>query len=86
MNGGHQEKNKRAGTENLAGIVGLGTACVLAKENLEYHTKHVGNLRDYFLEQVSKNVEKKGVAYHRKMPPNGLNTDVKNNFAKGCGL
>ena len=57
MNGGHQEKNKRAGTENLAGIVGLGKACEIAKENLEYHTKHVGNLRDYFLEQVSKNIE-----------------------------
>ena len=57
MNGGHQEKNKRAGTENLAGIVGLGKACELANENLEYHTKHVGVLRDYFLEQVSKNIE-----------------------------
>ena len=57
MNGGHQEKNKRAGTENLAGIVGLGKACELAKENLEYHIKHVGNLRDYFLEQISKNIE-----------------------------
>ncbi len=57
MNGGHQEKNKRAGTENLAGIVGLGKACELANENLEYHTKHVGALRDYFLEQVSKNID-----------------------------
>ena len=57
MNGGHQEKNKRAGTENLAGIVGLGKACELANENLDYHTKHVGVLRDYFLEQVSKNIE-----------------------------
>ena len=57
MNGGHQEKNKRAGTENLAGIVGLGKACELANENLDYHTKHVGGLRDYFLEQVSKNIE-----------------------------
>ena len=57
MNGGHQEKNKRAGTENLAGIVGLGKACELANENLEYHTKHVSRLRDYFIEQVLKNIE-----------------------------
>lgn len=57
MNGGHQEKNKRAGTENLAGIVGLGKACELAKDNLEYHIKHVKGLRDYFIEQVLKNIE-----------------------------
>lgn len=57
MNGGHQERNKRAGTENLAGIVGLGKACELAKENLEYHIKHVRGLRDYFVEQVLKDIK-----------------------------
>ena len=57
MDGGHQEKNKRAGTENLTGIVGLGKACEIANENLEYHTKHVGGLRDYFVEQIFKNIE-----------------------------
>ena len=35
MNGGHQEKNKRAGTENLAGIVGLGKACELAENEYQ---------------------------------------------------
>ena len=57
MNGGHQEKNKRAGTENLTGIVGLGKACELANENLEFHAKHVSKLRDYFIEQISKKIE-----------------------------
>jgi len=57
MKGGHQERNKRAGTENLAGIVGLGKACELAKENMEYHIRHVRGLRDYFIEQISKNIE-----------------------------
>ena len=57
MNGGHQERNKRAGTENLAGIVGLGKACELAKENLKYHIKHVRGLRDYFVEQVLKDIK-----------------------------
>lgn len=48
LNGGHQEKNKRAGTENLAGIVGLGKACELAKNNLYYHINHLKSLRDYY--------------------------------------
>ena len=54
MNGGHQEKNKRAGTENLAGIVGMGKACEIAKEEMEYHIKHLQNLRDYYNEQVRR--------------------------------
>ena len=57
MNGGHQEKNKRAGTENLAGIVGMGKACEIAKVEMEYHIKHLQNLRDYYNEQVIKNIE-----------------------------
>ena len=57
MNGGHQEKNKRAGTENLASIVGLGKACELSKINMEYHINHLRNLRDYYIEQIQKNIE-----------------------------
>ena len=57
LNGGHQEKDKRAGTENLAGIVGMGKACEIAKDNLKYHIKHIKNLRDYFNEEVKKNIE-----------------------------
>ena len=57
MNGGHQEKNKRAGTENLAGIVGLGKACEIAKKDMEYHIKHTKSLRDYYLEEVKKNIK-----------------------------
>lgn len=57
LNGGHQEKDKRAGTENLAGIVGMGKACEIANDNLKYHIKHIKNLRDYFNEEVKKNIE-----------------------------
>ena len=56
MDGGHQEKNKRAGTENVAGIVGLGKACELAKVNLESHMQHLKGLRDYFIAQVREKI------------------------------
>ena len=55
MDGGHQEKEKRSGTENVAGIVGLGKACQLAQRNLQQHQQKLRQLRDYFLEEIQKN-------------------------------
>jgi cysteine desulfurase len=46
MLGGHQEAGRRAGTENVAGIVGLGKACELAGKNIEDENKRVKALRD----------------------------------------
>ena len=57
MEGGHQEKNKRAGTENVAGIVGLGKACELAKLHLPEHMAHLKTLRDDFVSQVQEKIE-----------------------------
>ncbi len=57
MDGGHQEKNKRAGTENVAGIVGLGKACELANIHLKEHMRHLRELRDYYIEQVEEKIE-----------------------------
>lgn len=57
MDGGHQEKNKRAGTENVAGIVGLGKACELAHVHLKGHMQHLKELRDYFIAQVEDKIE-----------------------------
>lgn len=57
MDGGHQEKNKRAGTENVAGIVGLGKACELANLHLKDHMQHLRGLRDYFIKQVEEKIE-----------------------------
>ena len=56
MDGGHQEKNKRAGTENVPGIVGLGKACELAKNNLNSHMKHLQDIRDYYISEVKKRI------------------------------
>ena len=56
MDGGHQERNKRAGTENVAGIVGLGKACELANQNLQSHMEHLKDLREYFILQVQEKI------------------------------
>jgi len=46
MHGGHQERNRRAGTQNVAGIAGLGKACELANAELNDYYKRVRALRD----------------------------------------
>ena len=72
MNGGHQEKNRRAGTENTAGIVGLGKASELANENIDNHIKQLKGLRDYYLEQVNKRISniKINGAINARLPGN----------------
>ena len=56
MDGGHQEKNKRAGTENVPGIVALGKACELAKNNLQNHMKHLQEIRDYYINKLESKI------------------------------
>ena len=52
QNGGHQEDDKRAGTENVAGIVGLGKAIEIANQGIEQYNNKLLNLRNYFLERI----------------------------------
>ena len=47
IHGGAQENGRRAGTENIPGIVGFGKAAELAKDNLGSHIAHCSELRDY---------------------------------------
>jgi len=49
--GGNQEKKRRGGTENVAGIMGFGKACELANENIS-ETSKLADLRDYFQNRV----------------------------------
>ena len=67
ISGGHQERNKRAGTENVAGIVGMGEAIRLAYNNLDEHNKYIKDLRDYYEEQVKA-----------KIPYIKINGDIEN--------
>lgn len=50
IHGGAQEKNRRAGTENVAGIVGLGKAIELAVDNMEEHSRKLIALRDKLID------------------------------------
>ena len=56
MHGGAQESGRRAGTENLTGIVGFGKAAELAGENLTSHIMTTSELRDYFLDRVRNEI------------------------------
>ncbi len=82
MHGGAQENKKRAGTENLTGIVGFGKAAQLAKQNLQEHIRNVKELRDYMLAEVLKkndHIQVNGGMEHRL--PGNLNLVF--NFVEG---
>lgn len=56
IDGGHQEKNKRAGTENVAQIVALGKAAQIAEKNLTKYQYKLKELRDYCLKEIKSNI------------------------------
>ena len=57
LTGGHQEKSRRAGTENVASIVALGKACQLAADNMELENTQIKKLRDKLEENLLSNIE-----------------------------
>ena len=56
VHGGAQERKRRAGTENVPGIVGYGVAAKRAAETMEERTKKERELRDYFIQRVLEEV------------------------------
>jgi cysteine desulfurase len=54
--GGSQERNRRAGTENVAGAIGLARALTLAYEELEARNEHVRALRDYLWRELPRRI------------------------------
>ena len=56
LHGGAQESGKRAGTENLTGIVGFGKAAELARINFDEHVKHCSTLRNYLVERILREI------------------------------
>jgi len=57
IEGGAQEKKRRAGTENISGIMGFAKAAELAYANLESHIAHLTKLRDQLLKGILENVD-----------------------------
>lgn len=56
MHGGAQERKRRAGTENVPGIVGFGKAAQIAMETMEERAGHETELRDYLMERVMEEI------------------------------
>lgn len=57
LQGGIQERGRRAGTENIPAIVGFGRACNIAKKELEKNMKNISFLRDKLIEGIIKNID-----------------------------
>ena len=72
QDGGHQERNMRAGTENVAGIVGLGKAIELAYKNFDEYNEKLTSLRDYYISQVEEKIPNVKLNGHRtkRLPGN----------------
>ena len=75
IHGGAQEKRKRAGTENIAGIVGLGKAIELANEEMEKNTEYLIFLRDKLINGILE-----------KVPYSKLNGHPKDRLPGNCNF
>jgi len=74
LHGGHQERNRRAGTHNVPGIVGLGVACELAAVDLVGESTRIRGLRDRLEQGILSRIPEVQVNGHRERRlPNTLN-------------
>lgn len=83
--GGGQEKGLRAGTENTAGILGLGLAAVHARENMKEHSKRVISLRDKLITGINERISEVSLNGHpTDRLPNNVNFSIR--YIEGEGL
>jgi cysteine desulfurase len=80
INGGSQERNMRAGTENLYGIVGFAKALEIATQNMEAESRHIKEVRDYMKESLLKNIP--GIYFNGDQQGNCLYTVLSVAFPK----
>lgn len=85
ISGGGQERGKRAGTENVSNIVGLGKAIELATENIEENSQKLIKLRDYLINKIDGNFDYVRLNGHRtKRLPGNVNFSFE--FIEGESL
>jgi cysteine desulfurase len=78
IHGGAQEKNKRAGTENVPGIAGLGKAADIAYNNFDQKREKLIKLRDRLIEKIDKEIPECQLNGHReKRLPGNVNFSFK---------
>lgn len=78
MHGGAQERGQRAGTENLAGIVGIGKAIELATQNLEANAARMSRLRDKLIDGILAEIPDVRLNGHRtERLPNNVNVSIR---------
>lgn len=72
LDGGVQEEGRRAGTENIPGIVGLGKAAEMAKNDMASRVKHLSHLRDRLLAELPEKIDHVVVTGHpvNRLPGN----------------
>ncbi|MEE9316618.1 MAG: cysteine desulfurase NifS [bacterium] len=76
--GGEQENKRRASTENVAGIVGLGEACSLAEKDMAEEEKSLTYLRDKLIEGILKRIKHSRLNGHpKKRLPGNVNVSVE---------
>lgn len=82
IHGGQQERGRRAGTENVPGIVGIAKACEIAMTEMEERMKKETELRDYLIERILKEIPYTRLNGHsRKRLPNNVNISFQ--FVEG---
>lgn len=78
IRGGAQERGQRAGTENLASIVGMGRAIELATQNLEAHNAKLSALRDRLIQGILSNIPEVRLNGHPTMRlPGNVNVSIR---------
>lgn len=82
IHGGQQERERRAGTENVPGIVGIAKACEIAMAEMEERMKKETELRDYLIERILKEIPYTRLnGYSKKRLPNNVNISFQ--FVEG---
>lgn len=85
IEGGAQERKRRAGTENVPGIVGFGKAVEMASENFENHVKHLEILRNRLMEGILEKIPYVKLNGHKTLRHPG-NVNVCFEFIEGESL